>query len=684
MTSGRFVFVFALVATFASATLAQGQVATFQQELTGDVPGALFGRAVDVDGNTAVVGSPAENGFQGAADVYVRTGTTWTFVQRLQASDAAPSSQFGGEVAISDGTIVVGARTATVGSIGTAGAAYVFVPSGSAWIEQVKLVPSDSSSGANFGWAIAIDGDVLAISANTSSLGATQRGQAYVFERSGTTWTEHALVTPGLAANDFFGSAIGVSGTTVCVGVNGDDVGSNNGQGSAYVFTRSGTNWVMQQQLVASDGAANEGFGGSCAVAGDTVVVGAAGEDRTPSTNQGAAYVFVRSGALWSQQRKLVANDAAANDIFGVVAIEGDTAVVSAQGDESSRGSAYLFDRSGGTWTFRQKVEPPSGASLEYFGAGVAISGTALLIGAPSTSASARPGRVIAYSMPGAQTGAPGAPTSFQASASGNTVNMSWGAPTSGGVPTGYTVVARTTPGGPVLVTLPVGNLLHVGVAAPDGTFVVSVVATNAAGTGPESAGATVVVPQDVPSPGAPSGLAASVAGTTAVFTWSAPASGGAPTGYTLVAGTSPGFATPLVSMPLPASPRSATVSSIPPGTYYVRIVAQNAGGASAASNEVPVTVAGATTPGAPTLNVPTVSGNSVTVSWSPGAGGAPTSYTLTATATPGGVPIATVPLTGVSAGFTGVPSGTYYLQLTASNGAGTSAPSNQVTVVVP
>ena len=106
-------------------------------------------------------------------------------------------------------------------------------------------------------------------------------------------------------------------------------------------------------------------------------------------------------------------------------------------------------------------------------------------------------------------------------------------------------------------------------------------------------------------------------------------------------------------------------------------------GGTSAPTNEVALTVAGASAPGAPTLNAASVVGRTVNLSWSAGGGPAPTGYTLMATVTPGGAPIATVPLGGTSVSFPGVPPGTYYLRLTASNGAGTSAPSNQVVLVV-
>lgn len=677
--------VLALVASLSAVRAVDGQTVAFEQQLTGSAAGALFGRSVDVDGTMAIVGSPAENGVQGAAYVFRKVGGTWTPLQRLVASDGAPSANFGTDVAISGNTIAIGARTAKVGATGSShGAAYVFVSNGSTWVEQAKLVASDVSSNAQFGWTVDVEGNTVVVGANnTSRPSGTQIGAAYVFERNGGSWVEQILAAPDGASFDFFGNSIGISGNTLCVGAIGDDVGTNDGQGSAYVFTRSGSTFSFQQKLAASDGAAGDAFGGSCAIDADTIVIAASSDDRGPAANQGAAYVFVRSGATWSQQQKLTANDAAANDSFGVAAIHGDVAVVGALGDESTRGSAYVYQRSGATWSQQQKLEPTGGVSGDQFGSGVSIDGSSVLIGAPALSTGSRPGTATVYALTASQTGAPGAPASFQAVASGNTVNLSWAAPVSGGAPTGYTLIGRTT-SGQMLATVPLGNVTSMSAAAPDGAYALSVQASNASGTGPESAAVTVTVPTTTPPPGNPTNLVVSVASNAATFTWGAPTSGGPATGYLFAAGTSPSFAVPLAVVPLPAAPRSFSVTGIPPGTFYVRLLAQNAGGTSGASNEVTLSVAGALAPGAPTLNAPTVSGTTVGLSWSAGGGGAPTSYVIAAASSPGGAPFTTATFGGTSISIPGVPRGTYFLRLVAVNAAGTSAASNEITLVVP
>lgn len=274
----------------------------------------------------------------------------------------------------------------------------------------------------------------------------------------------------------------------------------------------------------------------------------------------------------------------------------------------------------------------------------------------------------------------PGAPTNFQATVDGSTVSLSWGAPTTGAAPTSYTLIARTAAGAP-LGTFNMGLATSFATAAPNGSFSVSVVAVNSFGTGPESAVRTFSVPSVPAPPGPPLGLGVSVSGSTVTFSWAPPASGGAPSSYVLLAGLSPGFASPIASVPTSAT--GLTVAGVPAGVFYVRVVARNAGGISTDSTEVSLTVGGGV-PGAPTLNAPVVTaGPTVSLSWAPGAGGAPTSYTLNVSSATG-VPLLSVPLSGTSAAFPGAPSGTYLLTLVAQNASGASAPSSQVTLVVP
>ena len=185
-------------------------------------------------------------------------------------------------------------------------------------------------------------------------------------------------------ASDGFGGSVAVDGDTAVIGALQAD-GNVGGTGAAFVFLRNAGVWTEQAKLSAIDGAASDGFGGSVALEGDTVVIGAIFHDDNGS-NSGAAYVFTRSAGVWTEQAKLTASDGAASDLFGrSVAVDGDTAVIGADDDDdngTNSGSAYVFIRSGITWTEQQKLAASDGAPFDRFGESVAVSGTTVVIGA--------------------------------------------------------------------------------------------------------------------------------------------------------------------------------------------------------------------------------------------------------------------------------------------------------------
>ena len=221
--------------------------------------------------------------------------------------------------------------------------------------EQAKLTAGDAAAGDRFGRSLSVSGDTAVVGAHLDDDAGSSSGSAYIFERDqggGGNWGQAAkLAAIDAAAGDQFGFSVSVSGDTAVVGaVFDDDAGS--GSGSAYIFERSGTVWTEQAKLTASDAAAFDQFGRSVSVSGDTAVVGAVFDDDN-GTNSGLAYVFVRDAAgVWSQQAKLPASDGAAFDNFGsAVSVSGNTAVVGALNDGdagSSSGSAYIFERDQG------------------------------------------------------------------------------------------------------------------------------------------------------------------------------------------------------------------------------------------------------------------------------------------------------------------------------------------------
>ncbi|MFW2389296.1 MAG: hypothetical protein ACN4G0_13230, partial [Polyangiales bacterium] len=343
-----------------------------------------FGHALVIQGDDLVVGAPFnddDGADSGSAYVFVRSGATWTQQRKLLGSDSAADDQFGFSVDISGESAVVGAHRADVGAIDT-GAAYVFVRSGAVWSEQQKL-NSSNIPGFHFGTSVSIEGDALIGGAPKQYV----PGIAYGYRRSGTLWSADEKIGPSVPGptDQDFGYAVSISGDTAVVGAPRYDGWGTPDEGAAYVFVRTGTAWTEQQELRASDRANGDDFGGAVSVSGDTIVVGAFDDDDL-GLSSGAAYVFVRSGTVWTEQQKLLASDGSANDRFGTaVSVSGDTALVGAYLDDDAgidSGSAYVFVRSGSTWTEEQKLLAPDGAAGDYFAFSVSVQADTAAVGA--------------------------------------------------------------------------------------------------------------------------------------------------------------------------------------------------------------------------------------------------------------------------------------------------------------
>ena len=290
---------------------------------------------------------------------------------RLAASDGAPDDGFGFSVAVSGDTVVVGAEVDDVGSNSNQGSAYVFVRPVGGWAgsltENAKLIASDGATDDFFGISVAVSGDTVIVGALFNNVGNNDaQGSVYVFVKPAGGWagllTEDAKLTASDGQSvDFFGDSVAVSGDTVVVKDVFGNVGANRDQGSAYVFVRPAGGWagLLQEnaKLVASDGAPGDfsfsvGLNESVAVSGDTVVLGAAGQDVGANSDQGSAYVFVKPVGGWTgllqENAKLTASDGVADNRFGFsVGASGDTVVV-----------GTLFATSRPAYVF---VEPPGG-----------------------------------------------------------------------------------------------------------------------------------------------------------------------------------------------------------------------------------------------------------------------------------------------------------------------------------
>jgi hypothetical protein len=365
---------------------------TQQSELTATTDGAagdMFGESVAISGGLAIVGAPNHASFEGAAYVWVQSGSTWTPAQELSAKDGAKGDAFGSSVAVNGGIAVVGAPGHSVDGHTAAGAAYVFVQSGSTWALASELTAGDAAASDGFGTSVALSGTTAVVGAPFHAVsGHSEAGAVYVFTQNAAIWSEQAELTAsdGKVA-DLFGFSVSVSGTIAIVGAYQHDVGANIDAGAAYIWTGSGNSWTMQQELTASDGAISDFFGYSVSVSNKSAVVGAYQHNVGAATSAGAAYVWVESGNSWTMQQELTASDAAANDFFGFsVSVGAGTAIVGAYahqvGSNAQAGAAYAFTQSASTWTEQEELTASDGAFNDLFGAAVAANGDLAIIGA--------------------------------------------------------------------------------------------------------------------------------------------------------------------------------------------------------------------------------------------------------------------------------------------------------------
>lgn len=264
----------------------------------GDIQ-AGFGQAVAVSGDTVIVGAAGVDNGAGAVYFYERSGATWSGPLQVSADDRSPGPPnqrgdlFGWAVAIEGDTAVVTAPCQVVvetnNIIDEQGAAYVYVRSLGTWVEQGYLTPNEDvvETTEHMGNAVDLSGDTLVAGVGDSD-------HAFVFARQGTAWTEQQILTAfdGLSG-DGFGNSVGISGDQIVVGSPGND----NDLGAAYLYERTGATWFEGDKLRATTGVPTFGhlfFGGSVAISGDTIIAGAPSEEVGLNDLQGAAYLFQR------------------------------------------------------------------------------------------------------------------------------------------------------------------------------------------------------------------------------------------------------------------------------------------------------------------------------------------------------------------------------------------------------
>jgi PKD repeat protein len=366
-----------------------------------------FGVALSADGDTALVGARGDSGQVGAAWIFTRSGSTWTQQgAKLTGTGEIGEGEFGASVALSaDGdTALVGAPADNDNS----GGAWIFTRSGSSWTQHCgKLTGSEEVGEGQFGASVALSADSL-----TALVGAPydygSAGAAWIFTRSGSTWTPQGK---RLAANDESGLEESLLGWSVALSADGNTAliggwGENNFTGAAWVFVRSGSNWTQQGPKLTGSAGKRSWFGYRVALSadGDTALIGGPGNisptDVGGSSEEGdvgAAWIFTRSGSTWTQQgEKLSPPRENLTPEFGsgvALSASGDTALIGGptDGEGSAAGSAWIFTRSGSTWTQQgAKIKGISNldtASLFGFNVALSADATTALIGGPFTNA---------------------------------------------------------------------------------------------------------------------------------------------------------------------------------------------------------------------------------------------------------------------------------------------------------
>lgn len=418
-------------------------VAAFAQEayIKGSDPSisGQFGYSVSLSGDTLVVADPFEGDLRhdgaGAVYVFLRRDGVWTQQAVLQNSNSESGDRFGSSVSLSGNTMAVGATgedSAATGVDGDqtdnnatgSGAVYLFTRSGEIWSQRAYLKGSntDTESSDQFGHSVSLSGDTLAVGAigeNSAATGVngdqtdnslSGAGAVYVFVRSGETWSQQAYVKPSNTAfNGQFGYSVSLSEDTLAVGAALEGTSLTSEAGAVYVFVHNGGVWSEQASLKGSNTESGDRFGYSVSLSGDTLAIGAIGEQSAASgingdqtdnslSTAGAVYVFIRSDNTWIQQAYLKASNPVFGGRFGYsVSLFSDMLAVGAIGERSAAtgingdqadtsladaGAVYVFTRSNGVWSQQAYVKASNTGFDNKFGHSVSLSEDILAAGA--------------------------------------------------------------------------------------------------------------------------------------------------------------------------------------------------------------------------------------------------------------------------------------------------------------
>ncbi len=349
-----------------------------------------FGTSVKLDGDTLLVGAIRFELGIGEVRVYRAAGVGWTEEATLISSDAGPFafSGFGINVDLSGDTAIVGADTYSNESDESTGAAYVFRRTGTTWTEEARLIADDAASGDGFGAGVAIHDNTVVVSAPNNDGGAV-----YVFERDGTTWTQTDKFTIG--PDRQFGNDVAITSDTIVATSPGSPFVSPSRPGSVTIFRRNGADWAVEATLeesTLSDHPDPSTFGGPVTITDDTLMVGTLSFFNPSPTR---VHVFERNGTTWTQQATILADDATNNDRFGnSLHFDGESLAVGAR-DSGSAGATYVFRRNGDGWNQAAKLTPADAANNADVGASVSMGNGFVAFGASNDRVFDNDGNII-------------------------------------------------------------------------------------------------------------------------------------------------------------------------------------------------------------------------------------------------------------------------------------------------
>ena len=360
-----------------------------------DAGNIYFGKSVSINGDYAIVGTGANFRNEGKAYIFNRSGNSWSEQALLFTTDDQ-SIGFGASVSINGDYAIVGVS----GDASNAGKAYIYFRTGSSWSEQAVISASDGAANDHFGASVSIFGDYAIVGAYGHS---NYEGKAYIFHRTGTSWSQQAILTASDgSANDYFAYAVSVYGDYAVIGASKKNTGGLDESGKAYIFNRNGTTWTQQAMLIASDKTAFDNFGHSVDIDSNYVVIGAFNKDVNGNSKQGKAYIFHRSGSFWSEQAQISASDGDKDDYFGEsVSMQGEYIVVGASkkggNGNTWQGKAYVFHRDGTNWSEITGLLLSNKSGGDHFGSSVSIYGDYIIVGAPHKDVVEEDGNTLAF-----------------------------------------------------------------------------------------------------------------------------------------------------------------------------------------------------------------------------------------------------------------------------------------------